>query len=471
MLRFHYKSFIIEKEKQKGNEGRMSLRKDYKQYFTPHKLAKYMVSIIPEKIITNVIDLSMGECGLLEAAKERWKDAKLYGVDIDKALIKKIRTKSPYIHTFHGDSLSHKLDGWKEYKDVVTGKGFDLAIANPPFNYFDQKYVFVQDGQRYLLPIEMRFLLKYIDIVHRKGYVCIILPYSFLSSDSYTEFRMELLKKVEILKIVKIFDGCFERIDAGTCLILMKKKDNCEKNMQGEICIEYLDNNYNVCHLVHANIELNKRWDIEYQDLQEKNRVFENNSQYTKACFGRYIYSCRRGRTITKHKEFVCEKGKRYIHTTDVKKLYIDNHAPRFVNNDTHYFDDAFLHEKELVVGRVGRGCIGKVAIVHKKYPRMAFSDCIFAICLQDVNPYYMALFLAADIGQSQLKGASKGSCSRYITRGELSSITVFIPDAERQEQWAKQYMHILSQSGRADKEKLLHALAEKLDEDIRKKG
>lgn len=173
----------------------MNLVKDYKQYFTPQKLAKYMVSIIPEEIITNVIDLSMGECGLLEEARERWNNAELYGVDIDKILIKKIRTKSPYINTFHGDSLSCKLDKWDKYNNIVNGKGFDLAIANPPFNYFDQKYVLIQDAQRYLLPIEIRFLLKYIDIVRSNGYICIILPYGFLSSDSYAKFRMELLKK------------------------------------------------------------------------------------------------------------------------------------------------------------------------------------------------------------------------------------------------------------------------------------
>lgn len=44
----------------------MSLAKDYKQYFTPDRLAEYMVSIIPEDTIKTVVDLSMGECGLLE---------------------------------------------------------------------------------------------------------------------------------------------------------------------------------------------------------------------------------------------------------------------------------------------------------------------------------------------------------------------------------------------------------------------
>lgn len=47
----------------------MNLVKDYKQYFTPDKLAAYMVSIIPDDTIEAVVDLSMGECGLLEEAK------------------------------------------------------------------------------------------------------------------------------------------------------------------------------------------------------------------------------------------------------------------------------------------------------------------------------------------------------------------------------------------------------------------
>lgn len=34
------------------------------------------------------------------------------------------------------------------------------------------------------MPIEIQFLFKYINIVKEKGYICIILPYGFLSLDS-----------------------------------------------------------------------------------------------------------------------------------------------------------------------------------------------------------------------------------------------------------------------------------------------
>lgn len=48
-----------------------------------------MVNLIPDDSIRSVVDLSMGECGLLEEAKKRWENAVLYGADIDETLIKK----------------------------------------------------------------------------------------------------------------------------------------------------------------------------------------------------------------------------------------------------------------------------------------------------------------------------------------------------------------------------------------------
>ena len=149
----------------------MNTIKEYKQYFTPTELADFMVSIIPEQEIYNVIDLSMGECGLLEAAKKRWSNASLFGADIDITLLNKINEESPYINTFGGDSLDENLIHWELYQNVLNHNKFDLAIANPPFNYFDQKRISLDNKNEVTLPIEMRFLLKYIEIVRDEGYI------------------------------------------------------------------------------------------------------------------------------------------------------------------------------------------------------------------------------------------------------------------------------------------------------------
>lgn len=449
----------------------MNLVKDYKQYFTPEKLAKYMVSIIPDSTINSVVDLSMGECGLLEEAKKRWNNAELYGADIDKNLIEVIKKRSPYIKTFQGDSLSNKLELWKAYKDIVSKTGFDLAIANPPFNFFEQELVEIEIGTKMTLPIEMRFLLKYIDIVREEGYICIILPYGFLALDSYKEFRKWLLGKVKILKVIKIFERCFEKIDADTCLILMQKKRDGVKNIQSEISIEYLDSTYKLTNEHVACVSGVDRWDLEYQCLQEETKNALNASGFKVDILGSYIRNCRRGKSITKNKEVLTEKGTRFIHTTDLKKLYISSEKKQYVVNDKQLFANAVLHENDLLVARVGQGCIGKVGIVSKRYRNMIFSDCIYAIDVVGIDPHYLALFLASKFGQMQIKGLAKGSCSKYITREELYNICILVPDWQVQDYFAKKYKLLLSKPGRVDKDKLFIELIDELDKEIRMRG
>ena len=447
----------------------MNLVKDYKQYFTPNKLAAYMVSIIPDDTIKTIVDLSMGECGLLEETKKRWSDAELYGADIDKELIKKINKKSPYIKTFHGDSLSVKLKNWKSYNEIVSNQGFDLAIANPPFNFYDQVTVSINESQKIALPIEIRFLLKYIDIVKENGYICIILPYGFLSLDLYKDLRIQLLKMVTIIKVLKIFDRCFDKIDADTCLILMKKKKKEEKNIQDEIHIEYLDSNYDLSNRQIAVVNQVDRWDLEYQHLLSQTDMLVENTRFERIALKNYVKSCKRGKSVTKNKELLVDKGIRFIHTTDVKKLYISNENKQYVHND-NFFENAILHENDVLIGRVGQGCIGKIGIVSRRYPKMVFSDCLFAIQTKNINPYYLTLFFASEFGQMQLRGLAKGSCSKYITREGLLSICILVPDQKIQNYFGYKYKMLLSKPGRINKERLFTNLLEELNEVIKQK-
>ena len=448
----------------------MNLVKDYKQYFTPDKLAAYMVSIIPNDTIKTVVDLSMGECGLLEEAKKCWSNAELYGADINKELIKKINKKSPYIKTYLGDSLSVKLENWKSYNEIVNNHGFDLAIANPPFNFYDQVTVNINESQKMALPIEMRFLLKYMDIVKENGYICIILPYGFLSLDLYKNLRTQLLKMVTIVKVIKIFDRCFDKIDADTCLILMKKKKKEEKNTQAEILIEYLDSNYNLSNGKMAVVNQVDRWDLEYQYLLSQTDIIVENTSFERTILANYIKSCGRGKSVTKNKEFLVDKGIRFIHTTDVKKLYISNENKRYVCNNKNFFENAVLQENNVLIGRVGQGCIGKIGIVSKRYPKMFFSDCLFAIQTKHINPYYLTLFLASEFGQIQFRGLAKGSCSKYITQEGLFNICVLVPDEKIQDYFGNKYKMLLSKPGCIDKERLFTNLLEELNEVIKKK-
>lgn len=438
----------------------MNINKEYKQYFTPLDLAEFMVKLIPEDNINAVIDLSMGKCGLLEEAKKRWEKASYYGADIDETLLSEIHEKSPYIKTFSGDSLSDNIINWKEYQEVLRSTKFDLAIANPPFNYYDQSAVHITESESMVLPIEMRFLLKYIDIIRVDGYISIILPYGFLSLDLYKELRLKILSKVTIIKVIKIFENCFDKIDADTCLILMQKKDTDDRYIQENISIEYLDATYLLKQSTKITFTANSnRMDMEYHQLVRDFASIQEKCIFPITSLSDYVDTCKRGRTLTKKSKLLTDRGTRFLHTTDVKYLYISNKSPVYVLRNTDYFKESKAKLENILIGRVGKACIGKTAIINKEYPVAVISDCIFCLSIKQIDPYYLALYLASKYGQMQLKGLAKGSCSKYITKEDLMQIKVIVPDNGTQLVLRKKYTDILSRSGRGSKINLLQEL------------
>lgn len=445
----------------------MSKEQKYKQYFTPRKLAEYMIHMIPDDSIKTVVDLSMGECSLLEAAGKRWTTAKLYGADIDGKLIRRVRKAHPEIDVFCADSLTNKMKAWGGYREVIKGKGFDLVVANPPFNFYDQKTISICTGEDISVPIEIRFLFKYIDIVKEDGYISIILPYGFLSLDLYRKIRQRLLQLVEIINVIKVFENCFKDIDAVVCVLLIKKKKT-NKQVQKRIRVGYLNQEYHLVEQSFVLVDEQERWDLEYQQLLKKQKSLVKKNGFEQVRLDEYVVTCKRGKSITKHKNFLSEKGRRFIHTTDLKRLYISNMNKKYICKN-RYFEDAVLKENEVLIGRVGKGSIGKIGIVAKRYRNMYYSDCIFAIRTKNINPYYLALFLASELGQLQLQGIAKGSCSRYMTQSDLLKIYILVPDQNVQNYFGEQYKLLLSRRGRVNREMLFDGLLDELNEAVKK--
>jgi len=450
----------------------VNINRYYKQYFTPLRLAEFMVNLIPDENIHFVIDLSMGECGLLEEAKKRWKNAIYYGADIDETLLCKIHAKSPYIKTFCGDSLGESIKYWEDYQYILKSKKFDLAIANPPFNFFDQDTVKVFDTKEFTLPIEIRFLIKYIDIIREGGYICIILPYGFLSLDLYKELRKLILTKVTIMKVIKVFPNCFDKIDADTCIILMQKKNNDDCSIQDKITIEYLNDQYLLERSAMINcLEGVERLDLEYNQLIEEINEMQKKCIFPIVSLSQLVEKCIRGKTLTNRKDLISDSGNRYLHTTDIKFLSISNKSPMYVSNIDNYFKKSYAEMNSILIGRVGKGCIGKVAIIAKPYPRSIVSDCLFCLSVKNIDPYYLTVYLASSYGQKQLFGIAKGSCSRYITKEDLMGLKVIVPDKEIQDDIRRKYIEILKKPENGSKENLLRALVKELEDILGKEN
>ncbi len=443
-----------------GGILKMNTIKEYKQYFTPVELADFMVNMIPEQSINTVIDLSMGECGLLEAAKKRWVDASLFGADIDDTLVDKINLESPYINTFGGDSLADSLRHWELYRNVLDVEKFDLAIANPPFNYFDQKKIRLDNEKETSLSIEMRFLLKYIEIVREEGYICIIMPYGFLSLDQYSKVRKEILKKVEFIKVIKVFDRCIEKIDADTCLLLMQKRKNGDNLIQNEISLEYLTKEYILQQYLRIPvINATDRLDLEYNLSIKKNKSHFENCRFPISDLKNFTEKCIRGKTLAQNESCISEKGLRYLHTTDVKPFGVLSKMSRYVKRNNDYFKDSIVKSDTVIVGRVGKACIGKVTVLPEKIKQSAISDCLYGIEVKNLDPYFLGIYLLSSLGQTQFRGLARGSCSKYITKDDLMNLKVIVPEHDFQIYVRKKYLGILAKPGRTKKDVYIREL------------
>lgn len=442
----------------------MNKVKKYRQYFTPPSLADFMVNLIPTDDIKSVIDLSMGECGLLESAKKRWENASLYGADIDESLISEINKKAPYIHTYCADSLSEDITNWKEYHDIVKGNGFDLAIANPPFNFRDQAEARIGNHSQ-TLPIEIRFLLKYIQITKSGGYICIILPYGFLSLDLYKKLRRALLSKVYICRIIKLFDNCFKKIDANTCLVVMQKKSTENQFVQKTINIEYLDEDYSLTSFDKIPVtNSTDRLDLEYNSFLQYFPNILKTSKFPVHPIGTYVIECKRGKTLANHKDLLSTHGIRFLHTTDLRLLDIVETSATYVTNNTNYFDNSVVCSGDILIGRVGKACIGKIAVVTTAESKAVISDCIWSLKTKDIDPYYLAIFFASKYGQIQFKGIAKGSCSKYITQKDLLKISVIVPSEEKQRIFRDKYLSILKTYKVSDRDTFIKQLIADLE-------
>ena len=316
-----------------------------------------------------------------------------------------------------------------------------------------------------VLPIEIRFLLKYIDIVRDGGYICIILPYGFLSLDQYNKLRLKILSKVTIHKVIKIFENCFERIEADTCLLLMQKKSPIDRYIQDNITIEYLDSQYLLQkHTIVAISSEKNRLDLEYHQLLIDFQNVRQVCRHPINLLRQYTENCKRGRTLANKKDLIVEKGIRFLHTTDVKYLSISNRSPVYVLRNTDYFKESGIKPKNILIGRVGKACIGKIAIVPEHYPKTVISDCIFSLVIKNIDPYYLALYLASRYGQMQLKGLAKGSCSKYITKEDLLQLMIIVPEMEIQLYLREKYLDILSRPGRTKKDILIEKLVSEVE-------
>lgn len=194
-------------------------------YYTPIDLARAIIAIIPEKKIESVIDICCGSWNLLHAGKEKYPDAIITGIDVDKESEKHKIAESTF-KVMDGREFAKK-----EYK---VGKTYDLILSNPPFGSIsddERKFGSQEDLENYYSHLlnrryECEMMQANMLLAHERSVLLFILPYTFVAGDSYQKARCQIAKDYSVFAIINLPITTFERGRINTFAIILQKVSN-----------------------------------------------------------------------------------------------------------------------------------------------------------------------------------------------------------------------------------------------------
>ncbi len=326
------------------------------RYYTNYLFSELLVQHIEINNPATVLDLGAGGGALLKAAFNRWNSAAYIAADIDRHSLLSLTSSMPLVRVYHANGLKINIE-----KNIDLKKSsIDVAICNPP-------YLKVRDKTRFnsllsdsnlieclglkKLTSDIVFLAQNLKLLKDGGELGIILPDSILTGQEFQVLRSSLLINHNVKCVIELPDRIFPRTEAKTHIIMIEKSGSVNtkiplliagKNGQ---CYDQIDVN---------STELINRMDFSYHKFkitQAKNKTQK---------LGSLKVELKRG-TLTNGT--AKESGIKCLHSTSFKngnELYL-------VNKNKVAFRNSVLAEKgDLVLVRVGRGCVGKVALIKR---------------------------------------------------------------------------------------------------------
>ena len=196
-------------------------------YYTPAKLADQLVEFLPKKKYESVIDICCGTWNLLSSAKNKYPNAKFYGVDVDESIAKQM---------FPGAKFVLKDGRAFSEQERKKGKTYDLILSNPPFGNLEEQEVYWGKNtvnasfsalrcKRY----ELEMMLANIHLAHENSVLMFILPITFVRGKRFKEARKQIAKEFTILEIIELPLDTFGNAKLKTAAIIMEKRISIRK--------------------------------------------------------------------------------------------------------------------------------------------------------------------------------------------------------------------------------------------------
>jgi methylase of polypeptide subunit release factors len=332
------------------------------QYYTQQYFGDVLVKHLNHQSPIVAMDLGFGEGELLKAAKRRWENLHLVGVDIDARNVTNACRQAD-IKAMHGDGFNPDLPAriTEKYGDI------DILVSNPPYFATDINRnvlsILKESGlseciskKSKKVPAELVFLAQNLRLLRTRGELGIILPAGLICGENWLILREYLYSEYTIKDCIQLPVGAFCKTDAQTFILILSKK---QKNDSSKVNLAHLD--------------FNKNLTIKYSDaIKRSDFIFHNRqiNEIKRKTIDKNSFIIKRG--YTSHKSLK-NQAIDYIHTTNFPS------EPEIINI-ANVPQQEYLNAQsgDIIVARVGSRCIGRVAYIESG--QLPVSDCIIII-------------------------------------------------------------------------------------------
>lgn len=207
---------------------------DYCKYYTPPKVANFLVRQLKISAPEVVVDICCGSCNLLHAAGKRWPESKLLGVDIN-------------VHSA-SDVCIIQSDGRKYAIDHIGS--FPLVLANPPFDFIDTRGNFPElysgfETKYIASRLEIEMLLANLLLLNNNGTLLIIMPSTFVDAETNIGIRRHIASKYHIQKIFFLPEDTFGSAKISSYALVIRK--NVVRKLPTTFCnISYVNGRHHI---------------------------------------------------------------------------------------------------------------------------------------------------------------------------------------------------------------------------------
>jgi tRNA1(Val) A37 N6-methylase TrmN6 len=383
-------------------------------FYTQSQVSELLVAQFSHPNPERILDLGAGHGSLVNAAKNRWPQATIHAIEPNGLSHAFLCMRYPGIQ-------SRRLNGLDNLLPTQMGiepEAIDVAVCNPPYLHFKNSDQFQALFNSAGLPscqklsnltTDLLFLAQNLRLLRKGGELGIILPDGLLTNKSFRLLREDLLGNHQVFGIIQLPEKVFPHTEARTHILLVRRNGSAVN----EVPVHLANNDGQIISSLAVKAEsLINRMDFQFWQWQLNALLPQQ--EITLANIDADI---KRGRLSKKHFE---ELHVDYFHTSSFPS------SPKTIALSTQTSNGlgVFASKGDILLARVGKRCIGKVALVSEG--QAPLTDCVYRIRVPFTWQQKVFDALASQSGQRWLEAYAHGVCAQVISKADLLNFPIF---------------------------------------------